>query len=226
MGMVDRYKKSGGFLQLLQVIETCGPKKREQFMNIITEESPNWAEELNNKCLTYEKIISWKSDFLLEIVAAVNTLSFATSLKGLNKDQLEEFFKKFSHQDRKKLESAMLEINPSPAEISSSMMKVVSETRNLFNQGSLKTDKVDPQLTIPEDFESMLEKGGSRGSSGVDLASISVDMPSAAGMSSTAATAEVEKLQKKLVLLSKEVQSLRQENVMMKDKLEKIKKIA
>ena len=26
MSMVDRYKKSGGFIQLLQVIETCGAK--------------------------------------------------------------------------------------------------------------------------------------------------------------------------------------------------------
>lgn len=224
MGMVDRYKKSGGFLQLLQVIETCGPKKREQFMAIISEESPLWADELNNKCLTYEKIISWKADFLLEIIAVVNTLSFATSLKSLSKEQLDLFLNKFAHQDRKKLETAINEMNPSPNEISSSMMKVVSETRNLFNQGALKTDKVDPQLTIPEEFESLLERSAS--SKGVDLSTISTDAPVLSNMSPSAASAEVEKLQKKLVILSKEVQSLRQENVMMKDKLEKIKKIA
>lgn len=222
MSMVDRYKKSGGFLQLVQVIETCGTKKREQFMTIISEESPQWAEALNQKCLSFEKIISWKPEIILEILAAVNILSFATALKGLDQTKLAEFLAKLSHQEKKKIENQMLEMNPNPNEISSSMMKVVSETRNLLSSNGLKADKIDQDLVIPDDFESKLEKKES--SKAMDL-SAGILSDSSTG-STGAGSADVEKLQKKLILLSREMQTLKQENIVMKDKLEKIKKIA
>lgn len=235
MGMVDRYKKSGGFVQLLQVMETCGAKKREQFLSIITEESPSWAEALNQKLLTYDKIISWKPEVILEIIASVNMLSFSTALKGLSPQGLADFLNKLSHQDKARLERSLQDINPSPAEISSSQMKVISETRTLLSTGSIKADKVDPKLVIPDDYEIMLEKnqtassnsGSTAGASG--NASINEIVTQALNLnhaSNPATQAEVDKLQKKLVLLSKEIQTMKQENLVMKDKLEKIKKIA
>jgi hypothetical protein len=229
MGMVDRYKKSGGFLQLLQVIETCGAKKREQFMGIISEESPNWADALNQKILSYDKIIGWKPEILLEVIASVNMLSFSTALKGLTPDQLNEFLNKFSHQDKAKLERSLQDINPSPGEINSSQMKVISETRLLLSTGALKADKINPQLVIPDDYEIMIEKGPSiSGASSVSLSggpSVN-DIVSAALNLNGNSPGEVDKLQKKLILLTKEVQTLKQENIVMKDKLDKIKKIA
>lgn len=223
MAMVDRYKKSGGFLQLVQVIETCNQKKREQFMNIITEESPNWAEALNQKCITFDKIISWKPEVILDIIASVNTLSFSAALKSLNAEQLEIFLQKLSHQDRKKMELAMQESNPNPNEIFSSVLKVISETRGLMVQGTLKAERVDANLVIPEEFESMLEKNEQSRQASSPL---NFDGPAFGGSPGATPTVEVDKLQKKLVLMSKELQVLKQENQVMKDKLDKIKKIA
>jgi succinate dehydrogenase flavin-adding protein (antitoxin of CptAB toxin-antitoxin module) len=223
MAMVDRYKKSGGFLQLVQVIETCNQKKREQFMNIITEESPNWAEALNQKCITFDKIISWKPEVILDIIASVNTLAFSAALKSLNAEQLEIFLQKLSHQDRKKIELAMQESNPNPNEIFSSVLKVISETRGLMVQGTLKAERIDANLVIPEEFESMLEKNEQSRQASTPL---NFDGPSFGGAAAANSSAEVDKLQKKLVLMSKEIQVLKQENQVMKDKLDKIKKIA
>jgi hypothetical protein len=225
MAMVDRYKKSGGFLQLVQVIETCNAKKREQFMTIITEESPNWAEALNQKCISFEKILSWNSEVLLEVLGTVNNLAFSTALKSLSPEGLNQFFQKLSHQERKKLESTMAESNSNSNEISSSVMKVISETRSMLVQGSLKADKIDHNLVIPDDFENLLEKGDYAKQAALPL---SFESPAGFGVNlgSSASPAEIDKLQKKLILLSKEVQSLKQENQVMKDKLEKIKKIA
>lgn len=229
MGMVDRYKKSGGFVQLVQVIETCSPKKREQFMNMITEENPEWAEALKQKCLSFDRIINWKPEVILDVAAAVNPLAFTAALRSLNNEQLEEFFKKVSPQDRKKFEMAMQESNPSPNEISASVMKVISETRNMFIQGTLKVDKVDPDLSIPDGFESKLGKTEQTRQTGeslsFDLPTINVSMP-AANSNGMVPQAEVEKIQKKLVMLNREIQNLKAENQLMKDKLEKIKKIA
>ncbi len=231
--MVDRYKKSGGFVQLLQVIETCGPKKREQFMGIISQESPQWAEAINQKSLNYEKILSWGPEHLLEVVT-VNMLSFATALKGLPPDQLAKFLGKFAHQDKGKIEKAMADINPGAPEISASQMKVITDTRNLLVTGGLKAEKIDSNLVIPHEFESTLQKGGSSlsstggesGGSAVVNEIVAAALSHNATASSSATVAEVEKLQKKLTLLSKEFQTLKQENLILKDKLDKIKKIA
>ncbi len=224
MGMVDRYKKSGGFIQLIQVIETCNPKKREQFMTIIAEENPEWADALNEKCITFEKVISWKPEVILDIIASVNVLSFSAALKSLSPEQLEIFLQKLSHQDRKKFELSLQESKPTPVEISASMMKVISETRGLLVQGSLKADRVDPGLAIPDDYESYLEKQEQSRASGTVL---QFEAPSSLNFGSGGnGNAEIDKLQKKVTVLSKELQVLKNENQVMKDKLEKIKKIA
>lgn len=236
MGMVDRYKKSGGFVQLIQVIETCNSKKREQFMKIISEENPEWAEALNQKCLSFDKILSWKAEAILEIIASVNMLSFTASLKSLDPEKLELFLQKLSNQDRKKFELALVEAKPSPNEISASVQKVIGETRLLFVQGSLKADKIDPSLVIPDDYEFMLGKneqsrhsGGASSISSSATTPLSFDIPStpaAVSASVSSLNAEFDKIQKRIVLLTREVQTLKSENQVMKDKLEKIKKIA
>ncbi|MEK6627613.1 MAG: FliG C-terminal domain-containing protein [Bdellovibrionota bacterium] len=235
MGMVDRYKKAGGFLQLVQVIETCNQKKREQFMNIIVVENPEWADALNQKCISFNKIINWKIEYILEIVASVNTLSFSTALKSLSTEQLESFFQKVSHQDRKKFEISIQESTANPNEISASVVKVISETRNLFVQGSLKFDKVDPALAIPDGYEAQLGKNEQNRGSEVALIfdgpALNFNLGDSAGAASGGSPGavvggDVDKLQKRLTLLTKELQNLKTENQVMKDKLEKIKKIA
>lgn len=231
MGMVDRYKKAGGFIQLIQVIETCNTKKREQFMKIISEENPEWAEALNQKCLSFDKILNWKAEAILEIIASVNMLSFTAAIKSLDPEKTELFLQKLSNQDRKKFELALEEAKPSPNEISASVTKVIGETRLLFVQGALKADKIDPQLVIPDDYEFMLGKNEQNRHSG-GSAALSFDAPAAPGLNATvnasvsSLNAEFDKIQKRIVLLTREVQTLKSENQVMKDKLEKIKKIA
>lgn len=222
MAMVDRYKKSGGFVQLIQVIETCNSKKREQFMNIINEESPIWAEALNQKSLSFDKIVNWKADVLLDVVASVNSLAMSAALKSLSTEVLAMFLEKLSHQERRKFETYLQEANPNPNEIASSVLKIVSETRLLLIQGTLKADKIDLNLVIPEEFESMLERGEQRQAGTAAMEVTQSGFNAAASNSS----ADMDKLQKKVILLSKELQTLKQENIVMKDKLDKIKKIA
>lgn len=193
-------------------------------MGIISEENPEWAEALTQKALSFDKIISWKAEVILDIVASVNMLSFSAALKSLTPEQLESFLQKLSHQDRRKMESSMQESNPSPNEISASVIKVISETRGLLVQGVLKADRVDPQLVIPDDFESTLDK--SKSGAKQEAVVLSFDGPPNLNAVGANASVEIDKLQKRLVLLSKEVQTLRSENQLMKDKLEKIKKIA
>lgn len=226
--MVDRYKKSGGFVQLLQVIETCGPKKQEQFMNIITEETPQWAAAIQEKMLSFDKIISWKPEALLEIIANVNALAFVTSLKSLSDDKYKIFCDKLSSQERRKVEQQYKEMNPDANQISSCVMKVVSETRNLFNSGTLKFDKIDGALAITENIESQLESSTYGQSYNSENNTVSSSHSSAAVPSNAALSGNVdfEQLKKKYIEINQQLNTLKKENIVMKEKLERIKKIA
>ena len=120
---------------------------------------------------------------------------------------------------------------------------MISETRGLLTSGTLKAAKIDSNLVIPENFEDKLsakiQKGTSLLESDVmfgdeipyavapgggipNLASV----PTSSSGGNMGGSAEAEKMQKKLVLLVREVQTLKQENSVLKDKLDKIKKIA
>ncbi len=234
MGMVDRYKKSGGFVQLLQIIETCGPKKYDQFMTIITEEDPSWAEAIKEKMISFDKILNWKPEVLLEVLANVNSLVFSTALKGIPVPQLEKFLSAISHQEKRRIEQQLTDIKPNPNEIASCVMKIVSETRGLLIAGTIKAMKVDQTLVIPESYEEKLSVKGSAGlfsdaTAGFETepTTTSVQPPPTANFANgTTGAIEMDKLQKKLVLLTREYQTIKQENTVLKDKLEKIKKIA
>lgn len=226
MAMVDRYKKSGGFIQLLQVIETCAPKKREQFMKIINEETPKWGEAITSKIITYERILGWNTEALLEIVAQVTPLALSTSLKGLSEEQYNNFLNKLGPTDKRKIDQMCKESAPTPAEISACVMKIINETRQLFINGSLKYEKVDPELVIPDEIEALLEKSGlgsaiKSGSTELDLSVSSSNTGILLGNPN-----EIDSLRRKIVELNQIIMLLKKDNTTMKDKLDKIKKIA
>lgn len=241
MAMVDRYKKAGGFIQLLQVIETCGPKKREQLMTIIKQETPKWAEALDLKMLSFAKIISWPPEALMEIVASVNSLAFSTALKSLSDADLTIFLSKIGSNEKRKIEQQMKESSPSSNEISACLMKVINETRLLMASGSLKMEKVDSSLIIPDDYENTLEKAAIKSSSllnkGMEVSSalslvgdiddsLKLDPSFVAVSNGAGSPNELDSLRRKIVELTLQLQGLKKENMVMKDKLEKIKKIA
>ena len=235
MAMIDRYKKAGGFVQLLQVIETFGPKKREQFMKVIREETPKWAEAIESKMITFEKILSWSPEAIMEISANLSISTFGIALKALPQDQFQKFAEKLGPVEGRKFEKVYQEGTHSSGEISSCIVKLLNETRLMFVSNKLKYEKVDPTLDIPEDIEYNLEKGvgksnkqeGVSTSTGGSLLSV---VSSPANTHSTGNMLgnpnEVDSLRRKIVELNQQVQLLKKDNLFMKDKLDKIKKIA
>ena len=156
--MVDRYRKSGGFNELLKVLETCNTKKREQIMAIIQSETPEWASAIEQKTITFAHITSWESSVLLDIVANIPSLQMAIALKSLSPAEYQEVLKKLSHQEQRKLELVYDEIKPTPADISSGVFKIIGDVRDLIGKNVVKVEKFDPSLHIPNNFEATLVK--------------------------------------------------------------------
>jgi hypothetical protein len=233
MGMLDRYKKKGGFYQLLQLLETSPAAKREQFLKLIEGESPAWEEALRKRILTINRVYGWDPQFLVEIFSRVQPLTLANALHGNPPDQVEQLLSCLPPISKRKITDVMAESNPTAGEKGSCIVRLLSEVRGYISQGIIRLEKVDPELNIPENIEELLNAAGFTTPS-YDYEAVKKDTsPNIVGDSepgtspgSPALVQENEFLKRKVTQLSAEVNTLKNENSVLKDKLVQIKKIA
>ena len=62
--MLSRFRKPGGFMQLLALIESCDPSKQKNLLSLVGPEDPGWAHLLKVKALTFDRIRSWPAPVL------------------------------------------------------------------------------------------------------------------------------------------------------------------
>ncbi len=160
MGLLLRYQRAGGFVQLLQLIETCGKQKQDNFLNMIESEDPRWAKAVREKMLTVERIFSWDDNAVADIFSRLQVLTIATAMHGLSQEQSARFLKTFTHAQKRNLEDIFNAKTPSEAEITAAFLKILQETRTMISQGYLRVEKFAPQFAIPENYEEKLVSGG------------------------------------------------------------------
>ena len=229
--MLDRYKKKGGFYQLLQLLETSPTAKREQFLSLIAGESPAWEDALRKRILTISRVYSWEAQYLVEIFSRVQPMTLAYALHGNPGEQVEQLLSCLPPISRRKITDLMTDSNPTAAEKGACISKMLSEVRGYIGQGIIRLEKVDPELNIPENIEEMLNNSGytvpvyDADPIKKDLKPNVVADVSEMTLSGVAAQ-EVDFLKRKVNQLASEVNALKHENSVLKDKLTQIKKIA
>ena len=229
MGTLDRYQKSGGFLQLLQLIETCGPQKQEKFLSMVKEEDPRWSEAIQKKLLTMDKIMTWSDEVISEIAGSLQELTLAIAFHGLRPEDRQRFYRTFSFSQRRKIDDLFETNKPSPADISAAYIKILVEVRKLMHEGALRADKVDPEVFVPDGIEDALRKGADMSSAKPVLAAVAspaaekhvLESPKQAG-SGGADPEELRTIRKKLIVLSEENNSLKQDIQNLNAKIEQI----
>jgi hypothetical protein len=237
--MLARYRKAGGFVQLLKVIETCGKAKQDNFLKMIQEEDPKWADALREKTLSIEKICSWDDNTVGEIAVRLNQMTLATALHGLPEAAAEKFTKMMSHSQKRAIEDAKKAKDGNAGEVSAAFLKIIEEVRKMINDGELKLDKFAPELIIPEAYEEKLGKNKTAGETGSPTsndAEASGGVPNLDGFGPKPAghtngsggpvSADVNTLRQKIQSLSHENNALKNELKIAKDKLMQIKRIA
>ncbi len=198
MGMLDRYKKSGGFLQLVQLVETTLGTKREQILKIIHDENPRWAEQVKTKMLTVEKILGWDDQIVADIMKLMNDLTLSVALMGLGKKYEDKVFEFFDNGRKRRIRDLIEIKNPTSGEIAAAYIKIVEEVRAMLMNGSLRFDKLDLSLQIEQNIEDKLASNVSE---------------------------DFERTSKQITVLTFENKKLQNEIKVLKDKLEQIKKI-
>lgn len=137
--------------------------------------------------------------------------------------------------DQRKIRQVLDESSPTPAEVGTCIMKIITETRGFVMGGIIKIEKIDPSLMIPENIEEQLTTQSVTRSLGVIGSPSPEETPDSAPAAASElrfdakaehSKEEVEFLKKKVNQLVSENGSLRQELAVLRGKLDQIKKIA
>ena len=235
MSMLVRYKKTGGFLQLVKLLEGFGKEKQEKFLDLVEQEDAVWANTLKGKLLSVEKIMSWDSQIISNITERMHEKNVAALMHGLDEPSKEKIYSLMGHSERRRLDTAMAEMTPGAGEIATGFVKLIEETRNMISGGSLRIDKFDPSLVIEEDIEEKLATAthfdsspysGKKKEDGLDFSMADHIGGTAPKEGSGVDAQEYQLLKRKVINLTKEINLLKKENQVMSEKLAQIKKIA
>jgi hypothetical protein len=251
MAMLDRYKKTGGFVQLLILLETSGKQKQQKFLEIIRQEDARWAAALTAKMVSLERVLSWNESALSEITGAMLEINLASLLHALSIQQRELILASLGSIKRKKVLDFHEASEANPAEIAVSVGKMLETVRKLSQDGTLRFERIDPSMQIEDDIENKLrqgmpiegvnfknepELGNSSSSTDLDSSNKSAlrlvngsDGKTAADtLSKSSGTVDPEliAMRKKVAQLQGENATLRHELSVAQQKLEQIRKIA
>lgn len=226
MGMLDRYRKSGGFNQLLILLETSPKDKQEKFLGLIKDESPTWETELRKRIMTFDRVCNWEQPYLMEICPRIPEKIIAVALHPIPAEKRTGWLKSLSPAQRRTADEILGGPAPQLGEVFSCQNRILTEIREMAKQNALKLDKIDPGLMVPEDIEETL--GGSFstvvGASAGKVSAAPAGAPVPA--TSQAAQDEIIELRRKVHQLQNHVEAVEKENKSMRDKLDQIKKIA
>ncbi|MEK7358516.1 MAG: FliG C-terminal domain-containing protein [Bdellovibrionota bacterium] len=242
MGMIDRYRKPGGFVQLVSLVETCPTSKQEKFMEIIRTEDPRWADHVRMKLLSMDRIYSWKDEVLVEIFGTLQDLTVAVALHASSDTLRVRILTYFTHGRKRKIDDLYGSQMPSQQEVAATHMKIIESVRKMEQDGSLRFESFDPAMVIEDDVEIMLSKApmpseGTKEGSGLHFGAFEVDTgihhnfevisaQASGDPASESRVMEIQALKKRVAEMSKENAVLRHELSLARNKLDQIKKIA
>lgn len=236
MGMLERYKKPGGFVQLLSLIETTQQSKREKFLSMIKDESPIWEENIKQRVLSIDKILTWPDEVLREIFGHYQLITVAGVISSLVEDQRQIIFKLIGSIETRKITNFLEEKQFTANEIQTSIEKFVTEVRNLISMGHIKPMQFDSSLVIPTDIDEKLMQLSSKPTVNVNQVQFKkpnqTPLQQAVAPVNTPLPTEVTALQTELANLRKAHQEILEENNELRknlqihlEKIEKVKKL-
>lgn len=155
MSLLGRFRKPGGFQQLLTLIETCDPAKQKNLMHLVGTEDPGWAHLVKVKTLTFERILSWPQEVLMEITPHLPDQILATAyqmaelLSPTGRPQLQEkWINSLPSMKAREVKSLSNDRKVTAAEEASTSIKVIQTVRELEAKGKIRFSNFDPTLEI------------------------------------------------------------------------------
>jgi hypothetical protein len=215
MSAIGRYKKKGGFGQLLELIETSGVSKQEKFLSLIEAESPAWSKAIREKMLTMDKIFAASDEVLKEIFTDMRDITIATSSFGLGPEKTERIFKALSHSKQRNVKEQMGMMKPTDSEVTTAYIQIFAEIRKIASSNKNLLLMMDPSLVISETLENEL----------LGVESVKVSQEVVENRVHTDNDDEVFRLRRIIKSTQDELDKVKAQNLDLKSRLEKIQKL-
>jgi hypothetical protein len=155
MSTLNRFRKPGGFLQLLVLIETCDPVKQQNLLHLIGSEDPGWAHLVKAKALTFERVLGWPLEVLMEITPPLpdnvlaGTFKMAEQVRIVGQSNLQEkWIKSIPSIKAKEIQELARYHTLSPADQTACVIKLIQTVRDLDSKGIIRIANFDPSLEI------------------------------------------------------------------------------
>ena len=146
MALLTRYKKTGGFLQLLRLIESCSQEKQTKLLSNIEKEDVRWSLAIKEKMLTVERILEFPDEVLGDISQKAQQLTLATALFHIDEKHYDRFLCSFSERAKRLLLEFKNEQKPGPGEIQTALMNIIELTREMIDEGYIVPKLFNPDL--------------------------------------------------------------------------------
>jgi flagellar motor switch protein FliG len=152
---LSRFRKPGGFQQLLNLMETSEPAKRETLFKLIASEDPGWARLVLLKSLSFDRIISWPAEALMELTPYLSDQILVLAFKmarDKNVEFGEKWLKSIPPVKAREVRELSMEMPMDQGQKVATALKVIQTVRELESRGTIKLANLDPTL----EFDSRL----------------------------------------------------------------------
>ena len=153
--MLSRFRKPGGFQQLLTLMESCDQQKKQNLLQLVGTEDPGWAHLVKAKSLSFERILSWPVNVLMEItphlpdrILMIAYQMAEISAKKNASDYPEKWLKSLPSMKAKEIYNLTQSTSVNVFEHHSAAVKIIQTVRELEAKGVLRFSHFDPALEI------------------------------------------------------------------------------
>lgn len=153
MSMLSRFRKPGGFQQLLVLMETCDENKKKSLMLLLSSEDPGWAHLVKIKSLTFERVLSWPVNVLMEITPHLSDRILMTAYQIVQahpqlKGSEEKWLRALPSLKAREISSLAESTSINVGEQHAAKVKIIQTVRELEAKGQLRFANFDASLEV------------------------------------------------------------------------------
>lgn len=148
MSTLGRFRKPGGLLQLIRLIETSESEKRKQLLGLIAKEDPGWAHMVQAKTLSFERIMSWPDRILEELLEDLPVNLIVSLIQMGSAEDASKILRCHPRRLEKEIRQKNEDREVDHSEKVLALNKLLLLIRDLQDQGRLSFATFDPGLDI------------------------------------------------------------------------------
>lgn len=149
MSILQRYKKNGGFFQLIQLIESSSPAKQVKLLSAIEKEDPSWAQGLKNKALKFSNFNLWSADIQYTVLWKVSSQYRWMIFKKLSEEKQEAICALLKPTERAQMDDDIESMRPfTEGEFMMAQSKLFETIRKLDEEKVIVLSIIDPSVAV------------------------------------------------------------------------------